>query len=332
MAARELRRFASAERGRRRPGMDVYAEENNFGVHDSDDGLYIFSGARSLLGMRLRMRNIRGRNRVTVSTGVRRPGVVPDRVHGPVHQLPRDSTGFRILQQRQVPSDGFHGIRRTVHVQSKLGSDARSAVLVSATTRVPIVATTTTGTGSRTTPLATSESRECTQACRRTCRPAFWRGSRYRAAIWTYPNYDRDTQIGTGSTDLLLGAYKIGMLPMHLGSMPLMFENRPFQYYVQVNYDLPLWGQDSYTPGREVDGAVGTIYDFGHVWRLTEARTDPFFSSLLIARAIRATTRLPLTVATPALSLLQEVRSRSGVSDFTRTSRFRSFKTCGAIN
>ncbi len=96
-------------------------------------------------------------------------------------------------------------------------------------------------------------------------------GVKVPSGDWTYPNYDRDTQIGTGSTDLLLGAYKLGMLPMHLGSMPLMFENRPFQYYVQVNYDLPLWGQDSYTPGREVDGAVGTIYDVGHVWRLTEA-------------------------------------------------------------
>ncbi|HTY53740.1 MAG TPA: hypothetical protein VMB26_00995, partial [Candidatus Binataceae bacterium] len=32
----------------------------------------------------------------------------------------------------------------------------------------------------------------------------------------------------------------------------------------------PLFGQDHYTPGREVDGAVGTYYDFGHVGMLSE--------------------------------------------------------------
>ncbi len=27
---------------------------------------------------------------------------------------------------------------------------------------------------------------------------------------WTYPNFDRDTSIGTGTTDLLLGGYHLG--------------------------------------------------------------------------------------------------------------------------
>jgi len=39
---------------------------------------------------------------------------------------------------------------------------------------------------------------------------------------------------------------------------------------VQVNYNLPLFGQDHYTPGREVDGAVGTFYNFGKVGPLSE--------------------------------------------------------------
>ena len=80
-----------------------------------------------------------------------------------------------------------------------------------------------------------------------------------------YPPCDRDTQIGTGSTDLLLGAYHLGTLPTKLGTLPLTFKERPFNYFVQVNYDLPLWEQDQYTPGREVDGAVGAYYDFGKV-------------------------------------------------------------------
>lgn len=95
-------------------------------------------------------------------------------------------------------------------------------------------------------------------------------GVKVPSGDWTYPNYDRDTQIGTGSTDLLMGAYHLGTLPAKLWMLPLMFKERPFNYFVQVNYDLPLWGQDSYTPGREVDGAVGTYYDFGQVGFLKE--------------------------------------------------------------
>ncbi|MGA7873981.1 MAG: hypothetical protein WCA22_24080 [Candidatus Binatus sp.] len=87
---------------------------------------------------------------------------------------------------------------------------------------------------------------------------------------WTYPPYDRDTQIGTGSTDLLMGAYHLGTFPTKLGTLPLTLMERPFNYFVQVNYDLPLWEQDQYTPGREVDGAVGAYYDFGKVGLLSE--------------------------------------------------------------
>ena len=95
-------------------------------------------------------------------------------------------------------------------------------------------------------------------------------GVKVPSGQWTYPPYDRDTQIGTGSTDLLLGAYHIGSLPKQLGTLPLTFMERPFNWFVQVNYDLPLWEQDQYTPGREVDGAVGAYYDFGKVGFLKE--------------------------------------------------------------
>ena len=95
-------------------------------------------------------------------------------------------------------------------------------------------------------------------------------GVKVPSGQWTYPPYDRDTQIGTGSTDLLLGAYHLGTVPTKLGRLPLTFKERPFNYFVQINYDLPLWEQDQYTPGREVDGAVGTYYDFGKVGFLKE--------------------------------------------------------------
>jgi hypothetical protein len=103
-------------------------------------------------------------------------------------------------------------------------------------------------------------------------------GVKVPSGDWTYPPYDRDTQIGTGSTDLLLGAYHVGSLPTKLGIVPLTYKERPFNYFVQVNYDLPLWEQDQYTPGREVDGALGTYYDFGHVGFLKELA--PMFTFL----------------------------------------------------
>jgi hypothetical protein len=95
---------------------------------------------------------------------------------------------------------------------------------------------------------------------------------------WTFPYWDRDTQIGSGSTDLLMGAYKLGTFPTKIGSLPLTFRDRPFQWFVQVEYDLPLWEQHQYTPGREVDGAVGASYDFGNVGPLSELA--PIFNLL----------------------------------------------------
>ena len=95
-------------------------------------------------------------------------------------------------------------------------------------------------------------------------------GVKVPSGDWTYPPYDRDTEIGTGSTDLLMGAYRLGTFPTQLGTVPLTFRDRPFNWFVQVNYDLPLWEQDHYTPGREVDGAVGAYYNFGTVGALNE--------------------------------------------------------------
>ena len=80
---------------------------------------------------------------------------------------------------------------------------------------------------------------------------------------WHYPPYDRDTQIGTGSTDLLLGAYRMGYLPITV-------MDRPFGWFVQGIYDLPFAYQDHYKPGREFDGSVGTYYNFGVVGPLGE--------------------------------------------------------------
>jgi hypothetical protein len=94
----------------------------------------------------------------------------------------------------------------------------------------------------------------------------------------TYYNFDRDTSIGTGSTDLLLGAYKIGPLPSRIGNVNLTFRERPFNWFVQLQYDYPFLTTGNYTPGKEFDGALGLFYDFGHFGPLKELA--PFFTVL----------------------------------------------------
>ena len=68
---------------------------------------------------------------------------------------------------------------------------------------------------------------------------------------FTYPNFDRDTSIGTGSTNLLLGYYHQGALT----------EDLPFNWFSNGQWDHAFVDQDNYRPGDEFDAAVGTYYD-----------------------------------------------------------------------
>ncbi|HZP44791.1 MAG TPA: hypothetical protein VFB15_03990 [Candidatus Binataceae bacterium] len=88
-------------------------------------------------------------------------------------------------------------------------------------------------------------------------------GLKVPSGWYTYPHVDRDNQIGTGSTDLLFGAY-------HLGNLPFSLLERPLNWYVQGSYDLPVFTQDHYKPGREFDGALGLIYNWGQIGFLKE--------------------------------------------------------------
>jgi hypothetical protein len=67
---------------------------------------------------------------------------------------------------------------------------------------------------------------------------------------WTYPNFDRDTSIGTGTTDLLLGGYHIGNVA---GVAPL-------QWFVEGLYDRAFNSREDYRPGNEFDAAAGVLY------------------------------------------------------------------------
>ncbi len=65
-----------------------------------------------------------------------------------------------------------------------------------------------------------------------------------------YTGFDRDTSIGSGSTDLLLGGYHFGQLDK-LGD---------WTYYGQVLMQAPMAYQGGYRPGTDVNGAFGVYY------------------------------------------------------------------------
>ncbi len=69
---------------------------------------------------------------------------------------------------------------------------------------------------------------------------------------------DRDTQIGTGSTDLLLGGFYHDDLTT----------DGKWGWFGQANLDLPVLIQDQYRPGIEVDTAAGIDYKGLSIGRL----------------------------------------------------------------
>lgn len=85
---------------------------------------------------------------------------------------------------------------------------------------------------------------------------------------------DRDTQIGSGSTDLLLGGYHVGAFSV----------SSNWNWFAQAKLDNPLTGQDGYFPGSEVDLATGAYYDLGSV---------SLISKLAPVLTLKASNRMP---------------------------------------
>jgi hypothetical protein len=61
---------------------------------------------------------------------------------------------------------------------------------------------------------------------------------------------DRDTQLGTGSTDFLVGGYYRNNLT----------KDGKLNWYAQGELDVPVWIQDDYRPGLELNVATGLYY------------------------------------------------------------------------
>ncbi|MGH8092584.1 MAG: hypothetical protein ACREIF_03825 [Chthoniobacterales bacterium] len=66
---------------------------------------------------------------------------------------------------------------------------------------------------------------------------------------------DRDTELGTGSTDILMG----GFYRHHISLRAKLF------WFGQTELDLPVLTQDHYRPGLSLDSAIGMYYGGWHV-------------------------------------------------------------------
>jgi hypothetical protein len=77
-----------------------------------------------------------------------------------------------------------------------------------------------------------------------------------------YQDVDRDSEVGTGSTDVLIGGYKRG----NFGG------GNSWNWFAQAQLDLPVLERDSYRPGDELDAAFG-VYPGG--WEAGGIRVTP---------------------------------------------------------
>jgi hypothetical protein len=72
---------------------------------------------------------------------------------------------------------------------------------------------------------------------------------------YDHTGFDRDTELGTGSTDLLLGGYQ--MIPLGKENMFTGFANGQWEHALAI--------QNQYRPGDEFDAATGVYYNDWHV-------------------------------------------------------------------
>jgi hypothetical protein len=66
-----------------------------------------------------------------------------------------------------------------------------------------------------------------------------------------FGDIDRDSEIGTGSTDILLGAFYRNNLT----------QDGKIDWFTQINFDLPVLSRNNYRPGLESDAALGIYYN-----------------------------------------------------------------------
>lgn len=70
-----------------------------------------------------------------------------------------------------------------------------------------------------------------------------------------YSGFDRDTAIGSGSTDLLLGGYH----------MDNLYSAWDLDWFTNAQWDHAVMIQDHYRPGDEIEAALGAYYNAGTI-------------------------------------------------------------------
>ena len=90
-------------------------------------------------------------------------------------------------------------------------------------------------------------------------------GLKLPSGTYTEPGFDRDTQIGTGSTDAMIGGFHRGMIT----------GDNAWQYFVQMMARIPFAYRaaldptgsglvQTYKPGYQVDASAGIVYNNGY--------------------------------------------------------------------
>lgn len=90
---------------------------------------------------------------------------------------------------------------------------------------------------------------------------------------YKYAGFDRDTALGTGSLDLLLGGYHTGHLT-HDGL---------WSYFAQAMVQIPVTSTGGYRPGRDLNAAVGVRYH-GATFAGGRMRLTPLLQVIASAR------------------------------------------------
>lgn len=78
-------------------------------------------------------------------------------------------------------------------------------------------------------------------------------------------DFSRNTQIGTGSTDTILGGYHVGTFG----------KSSKMGYFMQASWERPFITHQGYTPGYEISGATGVYYNLGQI--AAASRVAPIF-------------------------------------------------------
>jgi hypothetical protein len=84
-----------------------------------------------------------------------------------------------------------------------------------------------------------------------------------------YGDIDRDSELGTGSTDVLFGGF-------HRGNI-----GKGFAWFAQTLEDLPVLIQQEYRPGFETDNAAGVYYEG---WRVGRVKITPIAQAIFSFR------------------------------------------------